>query len=482
MDKAMELHQIIYELLAAQIEFGTYRYKDLLPKMEEVSQWFSVALGTVKVAYRQLKAKGYITTVRGTGAIVAVQFNVEELDKNIQTYFSQRKEAIMDMCYAFGPLYSSILWYSLKNASPEQLEELEALRTQPKILRPYLVVKHIRLIFGPLNNDLLLGLIWQGYLFFQAPFFSLPSNFTDLGDGGGPLQVLTRLCRQKDWGGLWEAVSTCQEQITLAAECFYANRVTIEPPEEPIPFCWNIYQGSSQLCYSVAINLLKGFRLGIFKRGDFLPTPSEIAESMQVSTITVRRTLALLGQLGVIQSINGIGTKVLNTEESIKYCDFTQPIIQKQLLGFVQSLQILAMTCGACAKSIVLDAHAVGLWKERLAYIRENERYESVIFASFEMIPLYSPNKVIREIYEKLLHFLLWGYPLRSMHGSREEINAYYLPHLNALRESLEHGDWDCLAAVLEDMLFYELQFAAARVEELGIKGAATLVIQRRGV
>ena len=44
MDKVMELHQIIYGLLAAQIEFGT----DPLPKMEEVSQWFSVSLGTVK--------------------------------------------------------------------------------------------------------------------------------------------------------------------------------------------------------------------------------------------------------------------------------------------------------------------------------------------------------------------------------------------------------------------------------------------------
>lgn len=193
----MELHQIIYELLAAQIEFGTYRYKDLLPKMEEVSQWFSVALGTVKAAYRQLKAKGYITTIRGTGAIVAVQFGDEELDRNIQTYFSLRKDAVMDMCYAFGPLYGYILWYSLKNASSEQLDEFEALRTQPKILRPYLVVQHIRLIFGPLNNDLLLGLIWQGYLFFQAPFFSLPPDFMDLGDGGGPLLVLTRLCRQK---------------------------------------------------------------------------------------------------------------------------------------------------------------------------------------------------------------------------------------------------------------------------------------------
>ena len=40
MEKVLELHQIIYGLFAAQIEFGTYGYKDPLPKMEDVSHWF----------------------------------------------------------------------------------------------------------------------------------------------------------------------------------------------------------------------------------------------------------------------------------------------------------------------------------------------------------------------------------------------------------------------------------------------------------
>ena len=95
----------------------------------------------------------------------------------------------------------------------------------------------------------------------------------------------------------------------------------------------------------------------------------------------------------------------------------------------MQSLQIFAMTCRACVKSI--KAQAIGLWKDRLAYIRENFRYESVVFASLEIIPLCSPNQVIQEIYNQLPSLLLWGYPLRSMHGSREEINAFYLPHIN---------------------------------------------------
>jgi len=210
-----------------------------------------------------------------------------------------------------------------------------------------------------------------------------------------------------------------------------------------------------------------------------LPPPAEIAKYMQVSTITVRRTLTLLNQLGAVQSINGVGSKILSTEDSLKNCDMTRPMIRKRLLDFVQSLQILAMTCRACVKSIRDQAQAIGLWKDRLAYIRENFRYESVVFASLEIIPLCSPNQVIQEIYNQLLSLLLWGYPLRSMHGSREEINAFYLPHINLLSESLERGDWDGLAAELEDLLFYELRFAAARLEELGIKEASGLVISQ---
>ena len=97
-------------------------------------------------------------------------------------------------------------------------------------------------------------------------------------------------------------------------------------------------------------------------------------------SITVRRTLTLLNQLGAVQSINGVGSKILSTEDSLKNCDMTRPMIRKRLLDFVQSLQIFAMTCRACVKSI--KAQAIGLWKDRLAYIRENFRYESVVFAS----------------------------------------------------------------------------------------------------
>lgn len=476
----MELHKIIYDLLVTQIQFGTYRYLDLLPKMEDVSQWFSVSLDTVKAAYHQLKKEGYITLTKRTGAIVDIQLEEAELERNIQTFFALRRDAIADLCQSFVPLFSCAQWYGLKNASPEQLDELERLCSQSKILRPYTMVQHIRLIYGSLNNELLLRLIWQSFLFYQAPFMSLPANLAAFEDSDAPLLNMVRLCRQKDWNGLWETVASCQEQITTAIHWFYAYRITSVPNDAPVAFNWNAYQNSSQRCYSLAIDILKGIRQGIFAQDGFLPSPAKIAEYMQVSTITVRRTIKLLNQLGVTQSINGVGTKLLSMEQSMENCDFTQPLVQKRLLNFTQSLQILAMTCGACIKSILTNPSAVDMWKKRLAYTKESFRYESVVYASIEIIPRYAQNQTIRQIYEQLVCFLLWGYPLRCMHGSREDINRFYLPYINFFLESLESCDWDGAAESLESLLFYELQFAATRLDELGVKNITSLLFTER--
>ncbi|MSA01521.1 GntR family transcriptional regulator [Lactonifactor sp. BIOML-A3] len=472
----MELHKIIYDLLLSQIKFGTYKFKDPLPKMDDISQWFSVSLDTVKAAYHQLKKEGYITLTKKAGAAVAIQFEEAEIDRNIQTFFSPRKDAVIDLCQSFTPLFSHVLWYGMKNAGTVQLDELERLCSQQKILRPYIIVQRIHLIYGSLKNDLVLRLIWQAFLFCQAPFMSLPANIVDLKDYNIPLLDMINLCRKKDWDGLWKTVTYSQAHITSAIQWFYQYYITPSKNEVPVSFHWNAYQNSSQRCYSLGIDILKGIRLGIFAQDGFLPPPAKIAEYMQVSAITVRRTIKMLNQLGVTQSINGVGTKILSVEHSMENCDFNQPLIQKRLLNFAQSLQILAMTCAACMKSVLTNPSAVDMWKKRLAYTKENFRYESVVYASVEIIPRYTQNQTMQQIYEHLVCFLLWGYPLRSMHGSREEINKFYLPYLNFFLEKLDSCDWDGLTDVLENLLFYELQFAVTRLDELGVKNVTSLL------
>ena len=106
MKNGSELYQIVYSLLAAQIEFGTYRFGDPLPKMEETARWLSVSLDTVRAAYLQLKQNGYITLTKKAGAAVAVRFRQEEFEEHIQTFFALRRDAVADLCQSLGPLFS----------------------------------------------------------------------------------------------------------------------------------------------------------------------------------------------------------------------------------------------------------------------------------------------------------------------------------------------------------------------------------------
>ena len=151
---------------------------------------------------------------------------------------------------SLGPLFSHAQWFALKNAGPKQLDELERLCLRPETLPPYVMVRHVRLIYGALNNDLLLRLVWQAFLFYQAPFLSLPENLAAFEDGDGPLLDMIGLCRRKDWNGLWQAVAAYQNQLTSAIRQFYADRIAIKPDKEPVSFYWNSYEKSSQRCYS----------------------------------------------------------------------------------------------------------------------------------------------------------------------------------------------------------------------------------------
>lgn len=478
-DDKMELHQIIYSLLAAQIEFGTYRFGDSLPRIEDASRWLSVSIETARAAYRRLKREGYITLTKKAGAVVAVQFQEPDFERHIQAFFGLRRSSVMDLCQSLGPLFSHAQWFALKNADADRLDEIERLRAQPEVLPPYTMVRHAELIYGALHNDLLLRLVWQAFLFYQAPFLSLPENLNVFDAGYDPLLDMLGLCRQGDWDRLWQTVASYQEQLTFAIEQFYETHVTAEPCGEPIAFRWNAYENTSQVCYSLAMELLIEIHQGLCKPGEYLPSPAKIAEKKQVSIITVRRTLALLNHLGATRSVNGVGTLVLDPEDSAKNCDFSQPAIQKRLLDFAQSLQILTLTCGSCVESAIsaMDDPATLWWEQRLHSIKESQRHESVVFAFLELIPRFSPIRSVREIYSQLLQILIWGYPLRGLHGSREEINAFYLPYIDSLLECLRSRDITGLAKKLECLLLNELCFAKARLVELGIEGASDLVL-----
>ena len=60
--------------------------------------------------------------------------------------------------------------------------------------------------------------------------------------GDNSLLYMIRLCRQKDWAALRSSIETFQEQLSRALCSFYDSKITVQAPEQQIPFQWTSYK------------------------------------------------------------------------------------------------------------------------------------------------------------------------------------------------------------------------------------------------
>lgn len=486
MRKEQELQGIIFKLFEMQIKFGMHRYGQSLPTIAEASQYFLASVDTIRLAYVRLKREGYISLSTSVGAAVKVQYREEEIREHIRAYFSCRKSAMLDFARATQPLFGYAQWLAFTNASQETLDELERSNRRKDLPAPYRMSQQYLLLYGALGDDLFMRLIWKMFLFFQCPFMSIPQNARyfelEANPNGDVLTDLIRLCREKNREGLRQAIADYEERRFDALRRFYDTRIGVEPALSQMQFSWSPYKKASQLLFSICMELMMKIRLGEYPAGSFLPSLGQLAQEKQVSVNTIRRTLGLMGKLGAVQSVNGVGTKVLPLFDCGLHCDFADDVIQKRLLDFAQGFHILALSCRACSKLTIksMDAGAVEEWIGKLEALKCTGVYEDLIVTCYEAISLHAPYQAVRTIYSELTKQLFWGAPLRDMHGDRESTRAYFRPYLDSLIDCLSRIDAEGFSKRLEELQQNETRIAAGFLVDLGVKEAQSLLIQMK--
>lgn len=479
MQKEMELQQAVYQLMELQLKFGAYKFGDSLPTIKQCSSYFFISVDTVRHVYLRLKQEGFITLSTCVGATVVAEFTKEEIEENINAYFSRWRTALLDMGQSIPMLFCYAQWLSLKNSSLDVLEEIENTYLIQKNFSPYFMSRNLLLIYGALGNSMLTRLIWQVFLFYYAPFLSVPEKTGYLENLPNPVFHMMGLCRKKDWKGLWNAVEAYQESIKTNMLNFYHKNICVSHSQEPMDFTWNIHKNTSQICYSLGTKILRQVRQGIYPVETFLPSPAELASANHVSVNTVRRTLVLLNKIGAAQSVNGVGTKIVSPFTDPKNVDLTDPAIRNLLLNFAESIQILTFSAKMCARATIasMDSHSLSQWLEALDTTFRNGQFEILLYDCVEYISLYAPYQSIRNVYEKLLPQFFWGYALQNLHGDRQAINAFYLPYLNYFRDCLRSRDACGFSEKLENMLISELTDTINYLVLLGIKEAASIAV-----
>ena len=254
----MERYQVVYSVLKTHIQFGIYGFGDVLPSIENAAADFFVSVDTMRAAYQQLQRDGLVTISTNIGTTVVRNYGKEEIEQNIQMFYAQRKNILIDLSKSLRPLLGHAQWIGFKNIPAEiygNLRQLEDSHSLPQTT----TFEHVVRAYTALGNNLLFRLVWQIFMFCENPFFNMRDNPWRTFIIKDFLPRSWDCCIKQDWVCLRELVYASQDSLSLAlmkkSRCLRRNRkshfsgiLIIRHPRSAIRWLWICLFQSTMAC------------------------------------------------------------------------------------------------------------------------------------------------------------------------------------------------------------------------------------------
>ena len=239
------------------------------------------------------------------------------------------------------------------------------------------------------------------------------------------------------------------------------------------PFYWEPQKGRTRYCDMVAIDLICKINQGIYPVGTLLPHIAVIADTYHISEITARRTIMLMNKLGVVKTLNGIGTRVIFAGDASIPQKLQDLTLDDNMIIFLEALQFLAIT-GEAVMAYTFPYISEPLLEDivHAASIPGHERSRvATVGAILQAIVRSCPLAAIREIYSKLTHLLLKGSILRLETTGNESIPGWPRT-VDSILKGCQTPDGTELAAACRQL--FENNFASTKqtLLDLGIHKA----------
>lgn len=275
-------------------------------------------------------------------------------------------------------------------------------------------------ILQKMKNPLIMNLFGDCLLFLGFPYISGRTlEFYSFQTAQKRLQHIIQAAYAKDWKLLDEGLSAFWNEFAAAYTRSIEPCILPVPEDQQTVFTWRIYSGRPQIYYNLATHLMYEIYLGSHRDQQFLPSYEKMAETYDVSVNTVRRTIRLLSQLGVIRPINGKGIRIFSFGEQTEHPDLTIPAIRRSLILFRHAFELLFYT----GEEIVKRVLSAMSREERVILLNQMRSYIEVgngalaPWCIFNSIASLAPLQGLNEIYTKIFSLSLWGYPLKTSYG-----------------------------------------------------------------
>jgi DNA-binding FadR family transcriptional regulator len=445
-------YKLVYEYYETRILYGYYAYGDTLPSIVKICRKFSMAPATVRSALALLEKKRYIKVDARKAAKVIYQTERKQLRLSAAAYFVPRKEGILDL-FQSGVLLFEPLWVAGLNLWEEK--DWEMLRHHMKEPPEGLVsmpVQFYIMALSALDNGLILNLYWEMLRYIRFPYLAnreekeLQPYDMEVESREELITFFKTRLQDAFAKGAGELLSFMEQ-----AE----NEFSMEDAVQ-IPFQWDIYHQRPQLRYSLVSRIIREISSGVYPDGSYLPSLPRMAERYQVSVNTIRRTIDILGNLGLTESFQGKGVKV-----SVRMCpiDYGKAEIQEGLRLYQESLQLLSLTVEQVAVFTLkaVPKEMVRSLADRLTGFLEEGKSYLFFETCFVFIREQCPLAMVKECYGKLQEMLAWGYPFILRRLRDQDLHEEYYSIARKAEQFLRQKDIEGFAKEWRKILEHEI-------------------------
>lgn len=471
--------QMIYHLLLNQIKMGNYQNGERFPTVKEIADHFNVSYCPAQIALKALENDGYVRLSKGRTAEVIWQPNDDIVETSS---FEGRMEVLEDLYESLCYLLPLFILQGLSLMEKEQLNKLKERLAEDQEALSFILYDSFERTLRPMRNQMLM------YLF----------NDIDAFVGTAMLDRVKYLYKGQENAALekikeyfMNAVECVQKQDCKNAfaqfsllcghiKSFFTIDSELSQPSASVSpveaFAWEPQKGRKRYCDDIAMDLVCKINQGVYLVGDYLPKGPVLADTYHVSAITMRRTIAILNELGVVKNINGVGTKVtFPGDRSILY-KLKDMTLDRNLIQFLEALQILAITGESVAFNAFSFFNETAFTDiKRALKLKGDERSKIRTFAAcLQAIVHCTPFKTISEVYSKLTLMTLKGSVLRLESTGDEHI--MWWPEMSLQFEnSLNQKDAALFSKTFSDLLCRSFFSTKETLCEIGIEQATSV-------
>lgn len=464
--------QTIYRSLAGQIQLGFYDAGERFPSVQEIAGHFQVSCCPAQRALKALERDGLIRLCRGKPTIVLAKPYESFLESPV---FLRRAPALGDLVESLGLISSSVCFEGLCLLADSGLPDPPNEKTGHPGKRLYRLFDQA---LQALGSQTARSLYYDIGSFAQSAFLDILYAKAGGGEAGAYLNGLSDSLLQSLTDCRTGRRPAAKDRLERMERGFYerlGQYFSGQAPEaaDQEPFRWEPYKGRTRYCDIIAIDLLRKIDQGVYPVGSPLPGGAVLADTYHVSPMTIRRTIGLLGKLGITRTRNGVGTGVVCAVDSSTPYKIKNLMIDHNFRICLEALQLLAITCEPVIPYTFSHCppKALEALEEALQIEAPHASMVAVIGACLQAVACHCPLAAIREIYGKLTLSLLGGSVLQFGESGREPAADW--PDISSeLSGGLKTGDPQRFAAAFRRMLTDSFHSVQRKLIQIGVAGA----------